>query len=264
MSFQLGRSFDFSEVTLLLIGLYCVCAGSFALNQAQEWKSDSKMERTASRPIPKGLVTPFQASVFAVLFLIAGLSILWLIKPLTAGLTLLTVVLYNGVYTMVWKPRWIFGAVPGAIPGAMPVTIGYSVNSDAIFSAESLYLFLILFLWQMPHFWCLAIRYREDYGKGGFPVLPLKLGVPAALYHIGLYVFVYVGVAMASPWFLKANVLYVLLVVPIAAKVLWEFAKYYRGGGETQWLRFFLWTNLSMLVFLGVAVFDKWFFFLWA
>lgn len=263
MSFELGRTFDLSEVLLMLLGLYCVCAGSFALNQAQEWRTDAKMDRTASRPIPRGLVTPFQACVFAAVFLIFGLSVLYLLKPLTAGLTLLTVILYNGVYTMVWKPRWVFGAVPGAIPGAMPAVIGYSVNSDAIFSAESVYLFLILFLWQMPHFWCLAIRYREDYGKGGFPVMPLRLGVPSALYHIGLYVFAYVGVAMASPWFLKANVLYVFLVVPIAAKLLWEFSKYYRSGGETRWLQFFLWTNLSMLVFLGVAVFDKWFFFLW-
>jgi protoheme IX farnesyltransferase len=263
MSFELGRGLEFSEALVLLCGLYFVCAGSFALNQAQEWRSDAKMERTRRRPIPSGYFKPIEVYSLAISFLLFGLIVLYILKPLTAELALLTVVLYNGVYTLICKRYWVFGAVPGAIPGAMPAVIGYSVNSDAIFSPECLYLFLIMFLWQMPHFWCLAIRYRKDYDQGGFPVLPLSLGIPKTLYHIGLYIFAFVGVAMASPWFLKANVLYVILVVPIALKLLYEFFKYYRTGGEQRWLPFFLWTNLSMLVFLGVPVFDKWFFFLW-
>ncbi len=263
MSFEMGRRVEFSEVLILILGLYAVCAGSFAINQAQEWKRDALMDRTRHRPIPMGLVQPWQAYVFGFLFLAFGLSFLYVLKPLTAELALLTVVLYNGLYTLVLKRQLAFGAVPGAIPGAMPVMIGYSVNSDAVFSPECLYLFLIMFLWQMPHFWCLAIRYRQDYRKGGFPVLPLQVGVGKTLYHIGLYMFAYVGLAMASPWFLKANVLYVLLVVPLCAKVLWEFARYHRAGGEQGWLKFFLWVNLSMLVFIGVPVFDKWLFFLW-
>ncbi len=264
MSYEMGRRVEFSEALLLIVGLYAVCAASFAINQAQEWRRDQKMDRTRHRPIPMGLVQPWQAYVLGGVFLVFGLSVLCVLKPLTAELALLTVVLYNGLYTIVLKRQMAFGAVPGAIPGAMPVMIGYSVNSDAIFSPECLYLFLIMFLWQMPHFWCLAIRYRQDYSKGGFPVLPLKVGIARTLYHIGLYVFAYVGLAMASPWFLKANVLYVLLVVPLCAKVLWEFALYHRAGGEQGWLKFFLWTNLSMLIFIAVPVFDKWFFFLWA
>jgi protoheme IX farnesyltransferase len=264
MSFPFGQPLELASLGLLMGGLYLVCAGSFALNQAQEWRTDALMDRTSGRPIPRGFITPGQAVGLAVIFLLVGHAALYLLNPLTAGLSLLTVILYNGVYTLIWKRHWTLGAVPGAVPGAMPVMIGYSVNSNAIFSSDCIYLFLIMFLWQMPHFWCLAIRYRQDYDKGGFPVLPAQLGISKTLYHIGLYVFAYAGIAMASPWFLKANWVYLLLVWPIACKMLWEFRRYFKGGGEQRWLSFFLWTNLSMLVFLGAPVIDKWLYFLWA
>jgi protoheme IX farnesyltransferase len=162
------------------------------------------------------------------------------------------------VYTLFWKRRWAFGAVPGAIPGAMPVVIGFSANTPEIWRPECVYLFLVMFLWQMPHFWSLAIRFREDYQNGGFPVLPVRVGVNRALYHIGLYLFTYVGVALSAPWFLQAHILYVLLVLPISLKVIWEFYKYFQARESKAWLPFFLWTNLSLLIYLAVPVMDKW------
>ena len=100
--------------------------------------------------------------------------------------------------------------------------------------------------------------YREDYAKGGFPVLPVKLGVERSLYHIGLYTFTYVGVALTAPFFLQSHVLYLLMVLPVSAKVVWEFFKYFRSIEAKGWLPFFLWTNLSLLIYLGVPVMDKW------
>lgn len=258
VSYQYNQGFDPLHPILLVVGLYLVAAGAFALNQAQEWKADGLMARTKKRPIPTGLIAPWQAYIMGVLLAISGCMVLLLLGPWPAGLAALTVFLYNGVYTMFWKRRWVFGAVPGAIPGAMPVVIGYSVNPISIFTPECIYLFLVMFLWQMPHFWSLAIRFREDYENGGFPVLPVRLGVNRALYHVGLYVFTYVGVALLAPWFLQAHVLYFVLVVPISIKVLIEFNKYYRAQEAKAWLPFFLWTNLSLLIYLAVPVMDKW------
>ena len=251
-------NFDVMEPVLLLIGLYCVAAGSFAINQAQEWRIDARMRRTERRPIPKGKIAPWQAYALGAILCIAGLGLLAILGPYPAGLALLTVVFYNGIYTLWTKRKHAFGAVPGAIPGAMPVVIGYSVNTTHIFDPASVYLFLVLFLWQMPHFWSLAIRYREDYSNGGIPVLPVSLGIPRALYHIGLYTLAYVGVAMSAPWFLHANVFHLLLVIPISLKVLWEFSKYFRHNATQGWLPFFLWTNFSLIVYLAVPVVDKW------
>lgn len=260
VSFRAGQAFESWQPILFYIALYFVAAGGFALNQTQEWKLDAKMPRTRGRPIPRGMISPAQGYALGFGFAALGLLLMIPVGWVPTILAFATLVLYNGAYTLLWKRNWVFGAVPGAIPGAMPVVIGYSVNDPAIWHPACLYLFTVMFLWQMPHFWSLAIRFRDDYAKGGFPVLPVKLGVNCTLYHIGLYVFAYVGVALLAPWFLQTHILYLLLVMPVSIKVLWEFRKYYRKGEGRGWLPFFLWTNMSLLVYLAVPVMDKWFY----
>lgn len=258
VSFRMGQDFDVLHPALLVLGLYLVAGGGFALNQAQEWKIDALMERTRKRPIPAGVFSAWQGYAIGVLMAAFGLLTLSILGPWPAGLAMFTLFLYNGVYTLMWKKKWAFAAVPGAIPGAMPVVIGYAVNEPHIWRPDCIYLFLVLFLWQMPHFWSLAIRFREDYRAGGIPVLPVRIGDERTQYHIGLYVFAYVGVALLAPWFLRAHILYLLLVFPISIKVLWEFFKYFQASESRAWLPFFLWTNLSLLVYLAVPVMDKW------
>lgn len=248
-----------SHVLWTLAALYFFSAGSFVINQAQEWQIDQAMPRTVSRPIPSGHVSVRQAWILGVGFVFLGIATGLMVNPLVALLGILTVALYNVLYTLYWKKKWAFGAVPGAIPGAMPVVIGYAANSSDLFQAELIYAFLIMFLWQMPHFWTLAIRFKDDYSKGGIPVLPLIIGTGATLFHMGLYMFAYVGLAIASPWFTSAYFLYLVLVLPFAFKILYEFFRYYRAGAQSRWLSFFLWTNFSVLVFLIAPVVDKWY-----
>ncbi len=259
VSLPLGMRPDFGEPLYLLIGLYLVSAGSFAINQAQEWQLDQRMQRTQGRPIPSGQLNSAQAYIIGAILALAGCGLLLLISPLSSALALLTVILYNGIYTLYWKKKWAFGAVPGAIPGAMPALIGYSVNSTHLLSPDAIYMFLIMFLWQMPHFWALAVRFKDDYARGGFPVLPVQIGVERTLYHVGLYTFAYVGLALVAPLFVSTHVLYLIFVMPFALKVLYEFFKYY--GHHERWLPFFMWVNFSMLVFICVPVLDRWFYY---
>lgn len=251
-------AWDVPHLLLTLLSLYFFSAGSFALNQAQEWKIDRAMPRTQRRPIPSGQVSVYQASILGFGFVFLGTVAGLLVNTWVAGLGFLTVVLYNVLYTLYWKKKWAFGAVPGAIPGAMPVVIGYAANETNLARPEVVYAFLIMFLWQMPHFWSLAIKFKEDYRLGGIPVLPTKIGTDATLYHMGLYMFAYVGLALASPWFTSAYFVYLLVVVPFALKVLFEFFKYYKARAQARWLPFFLWTNFSVLIFLIAPVIDKW------
>ena len=123
---------------------------------------------------------------------------------------------------------------------------------------DHLYLFLIMFLWQMPHFWTLAIKYKDDYAAGGIPTLPVKLGVKKTLYHIGLYTFAYAGVALSAPFFLQTSWVYVLFIFPFAFFLLKEFFRLYKSDARERWFAFFMWTNISMLVFIFVPVVDKW------
>ena len=250
--------FDFGRFALTLLSLYFFSAGSFAINQAQEWKIDREMPRTSKRPIPIGKISPFQAWFLGLAFVCLGLGCGLLVNEMVAGLGLATVVMYNLLYTLWWKKKWAFGAVPGAIPGAMPVVIGYAANSDTLLHPEVFYAFMMMFLWQMPHFWSLAIKFKEDYSRGGIPVLPTQIGTDATLFHMGLYMFAYVALALASPWFTNTYFVYAFVVVPFAFKVLYEFLRYYRSGAQARWLSFFLWTNFSMLVFLIAPVIDKW------
>ena len=253
------QPWSLTELLLTLASLYFFSAGSFAVNQAQESEIDRAMPRTESRPIPSGKISVRQAFVLGFSFIAIGLVAGFVVNWRVAVLGLLTVVLYNVLYTLYWKKKWAFGAVPGAIPGAMPVVIGYAANSNAtLLQPELVYAFLIMFLWQMPHFWSLAIKFKDDYKKGGIPVLPTMIGTDATLFHMGLYMFAYVGMAIASPWFTSAYFFYLLVVVPFALKVLYEFFRYYQTGAQKRWLPFFLWTNFSVLVFLIAPVVDKW------
>jgi protoheme IX farnesyltransferase len=257
-SFAIETPFDWHHLLNLIGGLFFLSSGSLALNQVQEYKTDQMMPRTAKRPVASGQLTPAAAGILSVTFLVIGSDLLLQCSETSALLGWLTVILYNGVYTYWWKRKWVFAAIPGALPGALPVTIGYAANDSQIFSSDSIYLFLILFLWQMPHFWALAIRYKDDYQKGGIPTLPAALGVEKTLFHTGLWTFLYVMIAVLSPWFVHASWVYLALVLPFVFKVLQEFFRFYRSGGKERWLAFFMWVNLSVLVFLFVPVIDKW------
>lgn len=256
--FQIEQSFDWLILFKTLLGIYLISSGSLALNQVQEWKIDQKMPRTSKRPIASGKIKPAAAGILALVLIVSGSNILFQIQPIAAWVGIVCIFLYNVAYTMYWKKRWVFAAVPGAIPGALPVTIGYAAANPDIFNAESLYLFLIMFLWQMPHFWVLAIKYKDDYAKGGFPTLPVALGLDKTLFQIGLYTFVYVGVALAAPIFVHVSWMYLLLTFPFCFKVLQEFYRYYKSNGSERWLAFFMWLNVSMLVFIIIPVIDKW------
>jgi heme o synthase len=256
--YQIEQIFNFKHLLLFLGGLYFLSSGSLALNQVQEYKLDQKMPRTANRPIASGRLKPAAALILAVTFLFIGINLLYELSPMAGYLSVISVILYNGVYTLYWKPKWVFAAVPGAIPGALPITIGYAVNNSNIFNSDSIYLFLIMFLWQMPHFWTLAIKYKEDYRLGNIPTLPTALGVKKTLFHIGLYTFTYVGVAIASPFFLNTSWVYAAIVFPFGFMLLKEFFRFYKTESRERWFAFFMWTNVSMLVFVFVPVVDKW------
>ena len=248
--------FSFGIFALFMLGFYFTVSGGFILNQAQEWPLDQKMDRAKNRPIPSGKVSPLQAYILAVIFLFFGLSLLFLLKPLTAFLAFITVVLYNGFYTVLWKRYFRYGAVLGALPGALPPVIGYSLGTDDIFSGPCLYLFLLMFFWQMPHFWSLAIHYRKDYKKAGFPVLPVLSGRKKTLRLIGFYMLSYIGLALISPLFLSAGLIYMAVLPSLALILIYQFHKYFYK--PSHWIKFFLWINASIIVCFAVPVLDKW------
>jgi heme o synthase len=164
-----------SNFLILIAGVFCLAGGSSALNQVQEWKRDSLMSRTSSRPIPTGKIQPWQGLTISVFFLVAGAVILWSIGWLPLVLGLSNVILYNGVYTWL-KPRSSFAVLPGGIVGAIPPMIGWTAAGGSLTHPNIIFIATLMFLWQMPHFWLLIIRYGKEYEAAGFATLKRRLG----------------------------------------------------------------------------------------
>jgi len=251
--------FSIWHMLFFLLGTICISAGSLSLNQVQEVLNDKLMERTKDRPLVKGTFSRKTGFLISMSLIICGLIILYFINPMSFYVGSVIIILYNGIYTLYWKRNWAFAAVPGAIPGALPGVLGYSALDDNIFSSQSIYLFLVMFLWQMPHFWSLAIRYADDYKKGNFPVLPAIVGSGRTKYHISFYVWAYALLGIMSPFFVDWSYAYFILVLPFSLLVVWQFFKYFNNSSEKAWLPFFLITNFSMLAFLFAPLIDKWF-----
>ena len=246
-----GSGVDFSEVLVFLFGLYTLSAGSLALNQVQEIELDKKMKRTQSRPLVAGFFSRAQGLLLSVSLMLFGLAALALVDLRSFYVGLLTLFLYNVLYTYLWKKKWAFGAVPGGVPGALPPVIGYLAHEGAKLSDPDLfYLFMILFLWQMPHFWILAIKLKDDYKAGGVPVLPILIGDERTRYHMALYLLAYLGLAASAPLFVISSLVGSIVIWLTAIVVFLAFLRYLKN--TNKWLMFFLSLNLSVLIFVLV------------
>jgi heme o synthase len=154
-----------------LLGTVVATAGALALNQYIEREVDSRMKRTRKRPLPSRRLAPPEALVFGVLLIMAGCAHLWAtVGVLPAALTLASAVAYNFVYTPL-KSRSYLATFAGAFPGAMPALIGWSAATGSV-TLGALVLFVIAFLWQLPHVLALAWLLREDYARAGFLLSP--------------------------------------------------------------------------------------------
>ena len=182
---------DFEQMVQAVAGTALVAGGAAVLNQVYERDTDALMRRTRLRPLPDGRVSPADARVFGVVLAAAGLAMLAARSTLLAALlAATTLVVYLVVYTPM-KRRSPVATLIGAVPGALPPLIGWTA-ADGRLSLGGLTLFSIVFLWQIPHFMAIAWLYRDDYGKAGFPVLPViepdgrKTGRQAVAYAAAL------------------------------------------------------------------------------
>ena len=177
-------------VNVLILGNLgiALCAGAAAVvNHVVDRQIDTKMARTVNRPVAKGRVEPVQAMVFATVLGLLGMAILLVyINPLTAWLTLASLVGYAGVYTLFLKRATPQNIVIGGLAGAAPPLLGWTAVTGEI-HGHALLLVLIIFAWTPPHFWALAIHRKDEYAKADIPMLPVTHGEKYTKLHILLY-----------------------------------------------------------------------------
>jgi protoheme IX farnesyltransferase len=170
--FALGvrEAWDWLLLSATLAGTAFSAAGAAALNQWWEREHDGLMKRTRQRPLPAGRMASSDALIAGLVLSFAGVACLALfVNVLSAGLAAATIISYILIYTPL-KRVTSLNTIIGAVPGALPPLIGWTAARGSI-NAEGLTLFVILFLWQMPHFLAIAWLYRADYAQAGFKML---------------------------------------------------------------------------------------------
>ena len=216
-------------VVLTLLGTGLASAAGCVLNNYTDRDVDKRMTRTRNRVLPAGRMDPQLALGFGLLLGITAFVILFLaVNPLSAWLAVGTVFFYVGVYTLWLKRTSPLCTEVGGVAGALPPVIGWAAVTNEI-GWPALVLFLIIFLWQPPHFWALALLRADEYRKAGLPMLPVARGVhvtktrmliytavllpaTAAMYGLHLVGLAYLIVAMGL------GLLYLGLTIDFAGK----------------------------------------------
>ena len=170
-----------------LLGGTLAAGSANAFNQVIEEDLDELMQRTKRRPLVEKQVTSIESLIFATLIGILALSIFWIFTtPLATFLTFFAIAYYVIVYTILLKRRTSQNIVWGGAAGCMPVLIGWAAITNSI-TLSGLLFFLVIFLWTPPHFWALAIKYKDDYQRAKIPMLPVvasqKIVASAMLWH---------------------------------------------------------------------------------
>jgi protoheme IX farnesyltransferase len=204
---------DWRRLLHTLIGTALTAAGASVLNQFAERDFDALMPRTKDRPLPARRMGAAEALAFGAMLSICGVVELALfVNPLTALLGAITLAIYVFVYTPLKRFTTIctiVGAVPGAIPPMMGVTA-----ATGHFTPAAIALFLILFIWQMPHFLAIAILYKDDYAAGGFKMLPVvDEGLASTSRQIVVYSLTLIPISLMPALMQVAGTIYFLAAV---------------------------------------------------
>ena len=180
-----------------LIGGTLAAGSANAFNMVIESESDKLMKRTAKRPLATGLLTKSQAIVFATLIGVISLIVFQIYTTnLATILTAIAIVFYVWVYTILLKKRTSQNIVWGGAAGCMPALIGWAAVTNSL-SVTAWSFFLVIFFWTPPHFWALAIKYKDDYAAAHIPMLPVVVSKTHLLRQMWVYTIAMIASSVA-------------------------------------------------------------------
>ncbi len=246
-------------VVATLVGGTLAAASANALNCWYDRDIDVLMHRTEGRPLARAAVTPRSALVFGlVLGLLATVELAVTTNLLAAVLGVAAITFYVVVYTMLLKRRTSQNIVWGGAAGCMPVLVGWAAVTGSLAWAPVV-LFAVIFFWTPPHYWPLAMRYRDDYARADVPMLPVVASDRVVTSRIVAYSWVMVAVSMLLVWPLGVSGALYLVTALVAGGVFLREAHLLAGraraGGDVAPMRLFHWSITYLaLLFLAVAV----------
>ena len=247
--------FDLQIITLVL-GVFLLAGGSSALNECQESKYDAKMPRTMNRPIPTGKISLANAVVVSVMFCLAGLFVLYYnFGAITAALGLLNLVWYNLIYTYL-KRVSSFAVVPGSLVGAIPAFMGWTAAGGYVFQPTIIFIAFFLFIWQIPHFWLLMIKYGKEYEEAGFKTINQAVNSG----NLKMIIFAWVVATSFSsiivPLFLvNISLPFILVIFGLNLAFIAIFTKLSFGNvAELNFRKSFISINIYMMLFMLMLI----------
>jgi len=231
-----GGHFDLLLFLATLAGLGCIIASACVFNNYIDRESDKKMARTQNRPLVKGLISGKSAISFAIVLGLIGFTTLVRFTNLLAvSMAVVAFVIYVAMYSF-WKHRTSYATLIGSISGAMPPVVGYCAASHR-FDMGAAILFLILVLWQMPHFFSIAMYRLSDYRAASIPVLPVKSGNQKTKVHMVWYIVGFIFATLMLIVFNYTSAVYLFTVPLLGLAWLLLCIKGFKTDNDTAWAR---------------------------
>jgi protoheme IX farnesyltransferase len=242
-------------IAAVLVGGALAAGGANTVNCWIERDRDQLMKRTHHRPLATGAVAPVPALVFGLVLEVLAFALLWTTANLlAASLALAAMLFYVFVYTIWLKPRSPQNIVIGGAAGAVPALVGWAAVTGGL-AAPAWVLFALVFFWTPPHFWALALRYRDDYAAAGIPMLPVVKGNEAATRQIFLYSIVVVATSLCLGLTTTMGLLYVVAASVLGVAFVAGAWQLRRNPEPSRAIRFFGYSNLYLAsLFVVVAV----------
>ena len=232
-----------------------VAGGANALNMVADRDIDRLMHRTRHRPLVTGEVSPSAATVFALVLELAGFSELWgTVNLLSAVLALSATVFYVVVYTLWLKRNSKQNIVIGGAAGAVPVLVGWAAVTGTV-GWPALMLFAIIFLWTPPHFWALAVRYREDYRTVNVPMLPAVTTLAKTAHQILGYSLALFAASLAFAYVGHMGVFYIVSATLLGGVFISHAVRFLREQSVGAAMALFRYSIIYLtLLFVAIAV----------
>lgn len=203
-----------------LLGVALASGSSCAINNYIDRDIDKQMERTQNRPLPSGRLAPSAALILGgVLALLSMAVLLWQVNPLTAGLTLFTNFYYVVIYTIWLKRHSPLNTSLGGVSGALPAVLGVTAVANALTPVAGA-LFGIMYLWQPPHFWALALIKVEEYRRVGIPMLPVVKGEGVTKRQMMIYTVLLLPASLSLYWLKATGMVYLVTAVVLGLAYL--------------------------------------------
>jgi len=236
-----------------LVGGALAAGGANAINMFVDRDIDALMHRTMKRPLVTGAVTPRNALIFAITLEVLAFAELWeFVNALSAVLAVSATLFYVFVYTLWLKRRSTQNIVIGGAAGAVPVLVGWAAVTDHL-SWAPVVLFAVIFIWTPPHFWALAVKYREDYEAAHVPMLPVVASFDRTARQILMYTVLLVAVSLLFAPVGHMGLVYVVAATLLGAGFVFFAVRLWRQRTPRAAMRLFSY-SISYLTLLFVAM----------